>query len=87
MKQLKGSVRAVIVHHIGIANASLMTTGCLTPRSVTTMPNTPPTMLDQVGRNATQHDDASLGEIVAYVAAGLFIVYGMPWIITWAASL
>ena len=49
--------------------------------------HTPPTMLDQVGRNATQHDDASLGEIVAYVAAGLFIVYGMPWIITWAASL
>ena len=45
------------------------------------------TMLDQVGRNATQHDDASLGEIVAYVAAGLFIVYGIPWIITWVSSL
>lgn len=45
------------------------------------------TMLDQVGRNATQHDDASWSEIVAYVAAGLFIVYGMPWIITWVSSL
>lgn len=49
--------------------------------------HTPHTMLDQVGRNATQHDNASWVEIVAYVAAGLFIVYGMPWIITWAASL
>ena len=61
--------------------------GHLTPRSVTTMPNTPHTMLDQVGRNATQHDNASWGEIAAYVAAGLFIVYGMPWIITWVSSL
>ena len=49
--------------------------------------NTPHTMLDQVGRNATQHDAASWGDIVAYVAAGLFIVYGMPWIITWVSSL
>ena len=48
---------------------------------------TPHTMLDQVGRNATQHDDASWGEIALYVAAGLFIVYGMPWIITWVSSL
>ena len=48
---------------------------------------TPRTMLDQVGRNATQHDNASLGEIVAYVATGLFIVYGIPWIITWVSSL
>ena len=49
----------------------------------------PPTMLDQVGRNTTQHDDdddASWGEIATFVAAGLFIVYGMPWIITWAAQ-
>ena len=48
---------------------------------------TPHTMLDQVGRNATQHDTVSWGEIVAYVAAWLFIVYGMPWIITWVSSL
>ena len=51
---------------------------------------TPHTMLDQVGRNTTQHDDdddASWGEIAIYVAAGLFIVYGAPWIITLAASL
>lgn len=48
----------------------------------------PHTMLDQVGCNATQHDDddVSWGEIAIYVAAGLFIVYGMPWIITWAAQ-
>ena len=50
------------------------------------MPNIPPTMRDQVGRNATQHDDASWKEITVYIAAGLFIVYGMPWIITWAAQ-
>ena len=49
--------------------------------------HTPRTMLDQVGRNATQHDAASWGDIALYVAAGLFIVYGIPWIITWAASL
>ena len=47
----------------------------------------PNTMLDQVGRNATQHDAVSWGEIVAYVAVGLFIIYGMPWIITWVSSL
>ena len=49
----------------------------------------PHTMLDQVGCNTTRHDDddeASWGEIAIYVAAGLFIVYGMPWIITWAAQ-
>ena len=51
------------------------------------MPNTPPTMLDQVGRNATRHYNASWKEITVYVAAGLFIVYGMPWIITWVSSL
>ena len=52
------------------------------------MRNTPHSMLDQVGRNTTQHYDAALwGEVVAYVAAGLFIVYWMPWIITWAAML
>ena len=61
------------------------------------MTNTPRTMLDQVGRNTTQHDqvgrnttqhdDASWGEIAVYVAAGLFIVYGIPWIITWAVLL
>ena len=52
------------------------------------MSSTPHTMLDQVGRNTTQHDDddASWSEIAIYVAAGLFIVYGMPWIITWAAQ-
>ena len=45
------------------------------------MPNTPKTMLDQVGRNTSkQHDAASWGEVVAYVAAGLFIVYGLPWV-------
>ena len=48
---------------------------------------TPHTMLDQVGRNTSQQDDASWGEIALYVAAGLFIVYGMPWVITWAAML
>ena len=48
---------------------------------------TPHTMLDQVGRNATQHDNHLMGEIAAYVAAGLFIVYGLPWIITWVSSL
>ena len=51
------------------------------------MPNTPHTMLDQVGRTATQHNAALWGEVVAYVAAGLFIVYGLPWIITWVSSL
>ena len=51
------------------------------------MPNIPNTMLDQVGRNTSKHDAASWGEVVAYVAAGLFIVCGLPWIITWAAML
>ena len=51
------------------------------------MPNIPNTMLDQVGRNTTQHNDALWGEIAVYVAAGLFIVYGLPWIITWVSSL
>ena len=51
-----------------------------------TMPNTPHTMLDQVGRNTTQHGNVSWGKIAVYVATGLFIVYGMPWIITWAAQ-
>ena len=51
------------------------------------MPNTPHTMLDQVGRNTTRHYNVSWKEIAIYVATGLFIVYGMPWIITWAASL
>ena len=46
----------------------------------------PHTMLDQVGRNATQHDDASWGEIVAYVVTGMFIVYGMSWVITWVSQ-
>ena len=52
-----------------------------------TMPNTPPTMLDQVGRNTTRHYNVSWGEVAAYIAAGLFIVYGKPWIITWVSSL
>ena len=51
------------------------------------MTKTPHSMLDQVGHNATQHNNASWGEIVAYVVAGLFIVYGLPWIITWVSSL
>lgn len=92
MKQLKGSVRAVIAHHIWIVNAYLMTInrhgGHLTQER-NTMPSIPPTMLDQVGRNATQHDDdddASWGEVAIFVAGGLFIVYGMPWIITWVSQ-
>ena len=49
--------------------------------------HTPHTMLDQVGRNTTRHYNTSWKEITVYIAAGLFIVYGIPWIITWAASL
>ena len=48
---------------------------------------TPHTMLDQVGRNTTRHYNVSWKEITIYIAAGLFIVYGMPWFITWVSSL
>lgn len=49
---------------------------------------TPNTMLDQVGNNTSSaaSDEMTLGKVIAFIAAGAFIVYGLPWLLSAVAG-